>query len=384
MVFPSWLVQVRCDGVTVWIRRTSQREASALPLVSLSVPDQAAIKELRNDFAWKLPSVSWPGTISAPATRPAGKVQGQPKGALPTYRTRIFEFICDNELSPKEVGEFGKTFEATNELFVRLPWDIRPAPPEGPFYKVRIYAERNDFMTALGVKDQGSARILGLYRRDDHLIHVPLESLRDGKSTTNGTLRHELAHQMMHDLLPVMPWWVAEGTAEYIRIIPWSSSAYACDSVARPPVMKAIAAEADMNRIAFEEMITSPPLEMPEAETARMLQESQQRIVTYLKGVRKRRADQISGKAVPAVAKEVPKPKPENGLLRTFLAGDEGRAVVLKYHAAKMLVYYLQHLEGEGKGTRMYTLIWHLRQWADELSVQRSEFAKKADEFREA
>ena len=117
----------------------------------------------------------------------------------------------DQALTPQQVWEFGRTFEASIELFKLLPWDIRPAPPEGKHYLARLYENRLDFTTALNVKDEGSSRVLGLYRHSDRTIHAPLESLLGGKSATNETLRHELAHQMMHDMLPLMPWWVAEG-----------------------------------------------------------------------------------------------------------------------------------------------------------------------------
>lgn len=70
---------------------------------------------------------------------------------------------------------------------------------------------------------------------------------------------------------------MSEGTAEYIRIIPWSSSAYACGSVGRPPVMKVLAAEGVMNRIAFEEMMAGPGLETQEAALTGYLKEGRQR-----------------------------------------------------------------------------------------------------------
>jgi hypothetical protein len=44
------------------------------------------------------------------------------------------------------------------------------------------------------------------YKRDDRIIYVPLEGLNSKDEAPLAILRHELAHQMMHDMLPVMPW----------------------------------------------------------------------------------------------------------------------------------------------------------------------------------
>ena len=122
--------------------------------------------------------------------------------------------------------------------------------------------------------------------------------------------------------------------------------------------------------------------------------------MAWLLEVRKIRADLPAGKPAPARKNEASRPAvrpPGGGALAEppgtrkkdefgglFAPGlvDENIVIVSKYHAAKLLVYYLQHLEGDGKGSRMYNLIWHLRQWADELAVQRIGFTEKADAFR--
>ncbi len=370
----------RCDGTTVWIR-SSKGEVS-VPLASLASDDQAAVGEFQRDFSWKLPSAKWPGVISAPATRPAGKVIGLPRDALPVYRTFSFEFQSDQELSPQVVGEFGRTFEATSELFAHLPWDIRPAPPDGKYQKVRLYSKRADFMTALGVTNVGSAQILGLYRPSDRIIHIPLESLLEGRSLTNGTLRHELAHQMMHDMLSVIPWWVAEGTAEYVRIIPWSSAGYDCSAVNKPAVMKSLAAEGPLDRQAFKEILTDSIVGTLEAHTTHTLTEARAKLKGYLLDIRQDRADMLAGKKTTRAVKGIERKLQAGTIFHT--AKDEGRALMLRYHAAKTLVYYLQHLEGDGKGAKMLSLMWHLRQWTDELNAQRPPFEKKAEEFRTA
>ncbi len=376
---------LRNDGQSVWIRSKSGSEVT-VPLASLSAADRAAIKVLQSDFTWKLASVRWPGFIPAPATRPAFEDSKLAKGKIHVFRTTGFEFKVDQPLTPQQVGEFGRTFEASIELFKQLPWDIRPVLPKGTYYLARLYENRLDFTSALKIKDEGSSRVLGLYRHSDRTIHVPLESLLAGNKGSNETLRHELAHQMMHDMLPLMPWWVAEGTAEYVRIIPWDGrGAYNCAGIVTSAVMKKLAGEGEMNELAFEEMLRTEITPAPEAHMGQQFASAHGTAQEELLRIRKERADTRAGKA-PQVArqKQAVKKTPgvEYGIAYAPIFTDEGQATVLKYHAAKMLVYYLQHLEGDGKGGKMLQLMWHLRQWADELSVQRARFAKEEEQFR--
>ena len=44
------------------------------------------------------------------------------------------------------------------------------------------------------------------------------KTIRDSEATR--VLRHEICHQLTHELLPVVPWWVSEGMAEYVAMIP--------------------------------------------------------------------------------------------------------------------------------------------------------------------
>ena len=378
------------DGVTVWIDRKPGGKVG-VPLADLVLVDQTAVKALQSDFAWKLPSARWPQKVEAPATRPALEDSKQKKGKMQVFRTMGaqsgfgFEFRVDQVLTPQQVGEFGRTFEASIELFKLLPWDIRPAPPEGKHYLARLYENRLDFTTALNVKDEGSSRVLGLYRHGDRTIHAPLETLLGGRSASNATLRHELAHQMMHDMLPLMPWWVAEGTAEYIRIIPWDGrGVYLCSAINSPGTLKRLAAEGEMNEQAFGEMLSAGPDAPQEAQMGQHFASAHGTAQEELLRIRKSRADQRAGKAPDTVAAgRKQKAAVQYGTVAAFASPfqDEGQATVLKYHAAKLLVYYLQHLEGDGKGARMLQLMWHLRQWADEMNLQRARFAKEAEQF---
>ena len=96
---------------------------------------------------------------------------------------------------------------------------------------------------------------MGLYSQSDHTIHLPLEVLLNSAGEAMETLRHELAHQMMNEMLGMMPWWVAEGTAEYVRSIRWEGSAYDCASINSTAAMKRLAAEGEMDEQAFKAML---------------------------------------------------------------------------------------------------------------------------------
>ncbi len=381
---------LRDDGESVWIRGKSGGEVM-LTLAKLSPADQAAVKALQSDLTWKLASARWPALIQAPATRQAFEDSKLAKGKFHVFRTRAFEFKVDQALKPQQVAEFGRTFEASIELFRNLPWDIRPVLPKETYYLARLYENRLDFTSALQIQDQGNSRVLGLYRHNDRTIHVPLESLLGGKSDSNETLRHELAHQMMHDMLPLMPWWVAEGTAEYVRSIPWDGrGGYNCAAVFTPAVMKKLAGEGSMNEQAFGEMLRADLTPPSEAQLGQQFASAHGAAQQELIRIRQERAAPRAGRAAEVARQRQAVEKMSGGVeygtsvvpaMRSPFS-DEGQATVLKYHAAKLLVYYLQHLEGDGKGARMLQLLWHLRHWADEMNVQRARFAKEEERFR--
>src|SRR5204862_7215383 len=58
----------------------------------------------------------------------------------------------------------------------------------------------------------------------------------DGKNNVD-TMQHELTHQMMQRVLTVIPWWIAEGTAEYVTIMKYRDGYYDCKMVSKKQVV---------------------------------------------------------------------------------------------------------------------------------------------------
>ena len=147
------------------------------------------------------------------------------------YRSPHYEFVCDSRLGGNVVREFGRMFEATYLLNCKLPLDLKPKPePLREFFLARLFTNKDDYMNAGGI--EGSA---GVYRSGEKALMVPLTSLgvkMVGSRVTmdkvgdddNATLIHEITHQMMNHWLPMIPTWLAEGSAEYTEILEYNAN----------------------------------------------------------------------------------------------------------------------------------------------------------------
>ena len=152
-------------------------------------------------------------------------VEDSASGGAYVYRSVHYEFRSDIPSGPNVVREFSEAFEATDMVVSRLPLDNRPHPePTRKLFVAQLFRNNEKKMKAGGMA--GSA---GCYKRAESLILVPLDSLgikvlpggrtileRGGDS--NGTLIHEITHQLMNQWLPRLPIWLTEGAAEYMVV----------------------------------------------------------------------------------------------------------------------------------------------------------------------
>jgi hypothetical protein len=111
---------------------------------------------------------------------------------------------------------------------------VQCKPPEGrPRFIAALYETRNDYIAAGGPEMSG-----GVYSSGDKIFKIPFQSLGMEKrgqtyfkddNYSNGTLIHEITHQLMDDYLGFLPKWVVEGTAEYTEMLPYKSGTFRAD-----------------------------------------------------------------------------------------------------------------------------------------------------------
>lgn len=147
------------------------------------------------------------------------------------YQSEAFEFTSQAKLAGSVMKEVARTFEATRALVEALPWGIVCRPPDGmQRFRAALFETREDYLEAGGPPNSG-----GVYSSRDRVFMIPFESLgllKRGQtyfkndSYSNGTLVHELTHQLMGDYLSFLSTWIVEGTAEYTEMLPYNAGTF--------------------------------------------------------------------------------------------------------------------------------------------------------------
>lgn len=162
----------------------------------------------------------WPEVVALKERPSFTVVEEDKKAERFVYRSDHFEFVTTKRLSGEIVREFSRLFETTYEAVAALPLRVCPKPPENGYFRVILYASRDEYFAAGGIPGSG-----GMYHGRTKEVMVPLPNLgvkqigerwvmedREG----NHLLIHEVTHQVMHDWLIFLPVWVTEGIAEYL------------------------------------------------------------------------------------------------------------------------------------------------------------------------
>ena len=147
------------------------------------------------------------------------------------YQAETFEFSSQAKLAKSVMTEVAQTFESTRLLLTQLPWGLDCKPPEGlERYQAKLFETRNDYISAGGPENSG-----GVYMGALKVFMVPFPSLGlekrgqtwfKNKNFRNDTLVHEITHQVMDDYLQFMPTWMIEGTAEYTELLPDTANGF--------------------------------------------------------------------------------------------------------------------------------------------------------------
>lgn len=225
-------ISATADAVKV---RMANGSTFDVPLARLSAEDQAFIKTQASAATGEKTSAAlkeWPRTISLADKPEVVVVREDEEKREFVYRSPHYEFVCDSKLGSNVVREFGRMFEATYELNCQLPLDLKPKPERlREIFQARLFTTKADYMDAGAI--EGSA---GVYMSGKKALMVPLSSLgvrlvgtrvtleQNPNAQDNGTLIHEITHQMMNHWLPVLPTWFIEGSAEYVEMLEYNSN----------------------------------------------------------------------------------------------------------------------------------------------------------------
>lgn len=218
------------------------------PLARLSSEDQAYAKAQASNSSTApeiapkpdtaripLEKRTWPQNVIVPARAvEIAAISESVADRKYVYQSEAFEFSSQAKLAGSLMKEVARTFEATKFLIESLPWGVQCKPPEGrPRFIAALYETRNDYIAAGGPEMSG-----GVYSSGDKIFKIPFPSLGMEKrgqtyfkddNYSNGTLIHEITHQLMDDYLDFLPKWVIEGTAEYTEMLPYKSGTFRAD-----------------------------------------------------------------------------------------------------------------------------------------------------------
>lgn len=315
------------------------------------------------------------------------------------YRCAHFDFDSQVELKPAAVTNMARVFESTRALLEALPWRIEAVPERGGRFRALIYRDLAAYQAGGG--PPGS---LGVFKGSTGEISLPLSGAESGADT----LQHEITHQMMQRLLPVIPWWVAEGTAEYVSIMKYQNGSFDCRVVSKKQVLPHLAARApyctDAAFLKALEYRAQTQVEwvldmMLEAGTGtrRLLRE---RLAADLADIRRRfdaleeekarylkmfslpagQSILLPGPEAPPVArKEAPAEQVRMSSTPAIVSGG-GRDMAELYAASTLMVYYLTTLAPD-KGERFARYMWGVQQLRDEYDLSIGFYERSAREY---
>ncbi len=222
------------DG-KVMLKLKSGRDA-LIPLATLCDRDQEYLKKLgEQGLSFEVKRMPLETKIDKDV-----KVEERPnssEGGVPVFLTPHFEFHNDSSVSKAFVKEASRIFEGTYEAVSALPLGIEIKAPEGLTHFKTSFQSDAAFRQTLGNSTTlaNPRNVAGVYISKLKTVFVPYSQMgvkRSGskmslrKSSDTSTLIHEITHQLMHDWLPIMPLWMAEGLSEYVSAVPYQSGRF--------------------------------------------------------------------------------------------------------------------------------------------------------------
>ncbi|MEM7147663.1 MAG: hypothetical protein AAF591_21335, partial [Verrucomicrobiota bacterium] len=223
------------DGETVELKLADGR-MSKFKVSLLSEDDQLFLREWKEHAPPEPVNREWPEVVEVDVSLDdIVIVEEVREKERYVYRSPHFEFVANARLSKSVVREFSRVFEGTLEAVRALPINLDPKPPEDGFWDVKLYKTRDQYL-----KDGGPPGSAGVYMGGSGMVKVPLPNLGVeytgiryivDTDKTNRTLKHEITHQVMHEILRYMPVWMVEGFAEFVESMPYSKGKYRFNDV---------------------------------------------------------------------------------------------------------------------------------------------------------
>ena len=226
---------VSSDGRKVTLDRRNGSDPVIIPIARLKFEDQVFVAgmEAMQAAKTKAPAQaaeSWPPKVSIP------EIQVNTKDAR-NYSTSNFSFLCELDTSEEFVQEAAPYFEGTLAAIRALPFELRADPPAGWQQFVVTLGSRAAFedLIASGPRPHPGPRVLAAYFGEHSQSFVPYSSIegrtREGLPGLKlngdfGALIHEITHQVMHNSLSILPYWLSDGLAEYMSIVPMKDGAF--------------------------------------------------------------------------------------------------------------------------------------------------------------
>ncbi len=202
------------------VLRSSEGAPLTMPLTQLSEGDQSFLRAWQRERLPEaaLPPVVWPGEISAGTVALSAPVREEERWVMNTVN---YHFICETELATSAVQDLASVGEATRRWLRAWPLPM-PELPANTRAVARLFKNKASYEAAGGPVDSG-----GFFRGrwGNGELLVPYESLglepnpngngyRKSLTFSPRTLVHEMTHQQMAPLLPLLPLWLSEGLAE--------------------------------------------------------------------------------------------------------------------------------------------------------------------------
>lgn len=212
----------------------------------------------------------WPEFVEVPLDLEVTIVEENADTSQYIYRSDHFEFRSSARLSQSVVRDFSRIFEATFAVVKELPVGLKPTPQESGFYLTELYETPQEYYDAGG--PIGSA---GVYTSNGNKIMIPLAFLGVEWTGTrwimepredNGTLKHEITHQVMGRWLPLLPIWFIEGMADYVEAARYSKGRYSLKNMSGS-IEEAVFRyrnEREFPMVGVEKLMTMTPMEWSE------------------------------------------------------------------------------------------------------------------------
>lgn len=170
--------------------------------------------------------IPWPRRVSVGPDIPL-------TGSGRLFETPNFEIHTDADVPPEYMTAVAEVFESTLAAVSALPMDLRPHPPSGmPKFRA-LFTDRAKFDSVASGEARApipGQKVQGLYRAPQREVWVPYSAFEASagrrRATDANTLIHEITHQVLHDRLLTLPYWMTEGLSEYVASIPYEKGSF--------------------------------------------------------------------------------------------------------------------------------------------------------------